>query len=84
MEVSGVVSALKFTSVPNPYVSMLADVVRLFWLLKVAIMRRLRHPNIVLFMGAVTKPPNLSIITEFCPRYSFSSSLASHCSDAVF
>ncbi|KAL3678658.1 hypothetical protein R1sor_021614 [Riccia sorocarpa] len=35
---------------------------------EVAIMRRLRHPNIVLFMGAVTKPPNLSIITEFCPR----------------
>lgn len=37
-------------------------------IVKVAIMRRLRHPNIVLFMGAVTKPPNLSIITEFCPR----------------
>ncbi|CAM6077569.1 unnamed protein product, partial [Sphagnum tenellum] len=35
---------------------------------EVAIMRRLRHPNVVLFMGAVTKPPNLSIITEFCPR----------------
>jgi len=32
-------------------------------------MRRLRHPNVVLFMGAVTRPPNLSIITEFLPRY---------------
>ncbi|XVE89824.1 hypothetical protein DITRI_Ditri20bG0025400 [Diplodiscus trichospermus] len=32
------------------------------------IMRRLRHPNVVLFMGAVTRPPNLSIITEFLPR----------------
>jgi len=31
-------------------------------------MRRLRHPNVVLFMGAVTVPPNLSIVTEFCPR----------------
>ncbi|KAG9133843.1 hypothetical protein Leryth_023155 [Lithospermum erythrorhizon] len=31
-------------------------------------MRRLRHPNVVLFMGAVTRPPNLSIITEFLPR----------------
>jgi serine/threonine protein kinase len=31
-------------------------------------MRRLRHPNIVLFMGAVTRPPNLSIVTEFLPR----------------
>lgn len=34
-------------------------------------MRRLRHPNIVLFMGAVTRPPNLSIVTEFLPRYYF-------------
>jgi len=32
-------------------------------------MRRLRHPNIVLFMGAVTRPPNLSIISEYLPRY---------------
>jgi hypothetical protein len=32
-------------------------------------MRRLRHPNVVLFMGAVTRPPNLSIVTEFLPRY---------------
>ena len=32
-------------------------------------MRRLRHPNVVLFMGAVTRPPNLSIISEFLPRY---------------
>ncbi|MCH92350.1 serine/threonine-protein kinase EDR1-like [Trifolium medium] len=31
-------------------------------------MRRLRHPNVVLFMGAVTRPPNLSIISEFLPR----------------
>jgi hypothetical protein len=36
---------------------------------KVRIMRRLRHPNIVLFMGAVTRPPNLSIISEYLPRY---------------
>lgn len=36
---------------------------------QVRIMRRLRHPNVVLFMGAVTRPPNLSIITEFLPRY---------------
>ncbi|KAL5566942.1 hypothetical protein UlMin_030106 [Ulmus minor] len=35
---------------------------------EVRIMRRLRHPNIVLFMGAVTRPPHLSIITEFLPR----------------
>ncbi|KAM7273670.1 hypothetical protein ACFE04_028334 [Oxalis oulophora] len=35
---------------------------------EVRIMRRLGHPNVVLFMGAVTRPPNLSIITEFLPR----------------
>ncbi|KAL6578953.1 copper transport protein ctr1 [Orobanche minor] len=34
----------------------------------VAIMKRLRHPNIVLFMGAVTEPPNLSIVTEYLSR----------------
>lgn len=33
------------------------------------IMKRLRHPNVVLFMGAVTRPPNLSIVTEFLHRY---------------
>ncbi|KAK7258751.1 hypothetical protein RIF29_24336 [Crotalaria pallida] len=35
---------------------------------EVRIMLRLRHPNVVHFIGAVTRPPNLSIITEFLPR----------------
>ncbi|CAI9113657.1 OLC1v1014300C1 [Oldenlandia corymbosa var. corymbosa] len=35
---------------------------------EIRIMKRLRHPNVVLFMGAVTRPPNLSIVTEFLPR----------------
>ncbi|KAH7433010.1 hypothetical protein KP509_07G050200 [Ceratopteris richardii] len=35
---------------------------------EVAIMRRLRHPNVLLFMGAVYSPHRLSIITEFLPR----------------
>ncbi|KAF5181364.1 Serine/threonine-protein kinase EDR1, partial [Thalictrum thalictroides] len=35
---------------------------------EVRIMRRLRHPNVILFLGAVTRPPNLSIITELLPR----------------
>ncbi|KAF6142260.1 hypothetical protein GIB67_012109, partial [Kingdonia uniflora] len=35
---------------------------------EVRIMLRLRHPNVVLFLGAVTRPPNLSIVTEFLPR----------------
>ncbi|KAK8597564.1 hypothetical protein V6N13_094967 [Hibiscus sabdariffa] len=35
---------------------------------EVEIMLRLRHPNVVLFMGAVTRSPNFSILTEFLPR----------------
>ncbi|KAG5582730.1 hypothetical protein H5410_053357 [Solanum commersonii] len=38
------------------------------FLQEVAIMKRLRHPNVVLFMGAVTEPPNLSIVTEYLSR----------------
>lgn len=38
------------------------------FLREVAIMKRVRHPNVVLFMGAVTKSPNLSIVTEYLPR----------------
>ncbi|XP_073033282.1 serine/threonine-protein kinase CTR1-like [Primulina eburnea] len=38
------------------------------FLREVAIMKRLRHPNIVLFMGAVTERPNLSIVTEYLSR----------------
>ncbi|KAF8403221.1 hypothetical protein HHK36_011320 [Tetracentron sinense] len=39
------------------------------FLREVAITKRLRHPNIVLFMGAVTRPPNLSIVTEYLSRF---------------
>ncbi|XP_078174471.1 putative serine/threonine-protein kinase SIS8 isoform X2 [Carex rostrata] len=35
---------------------------------EVRIMKRLRHPNVVLLMGAVTRVPHLSIVTEFLPR----------------
>ncbi|XP_050121112.1 probable serine/threonine-protein kinase SIS8 isoform X1 [Malus sylvestris] len=35
---------------------------------EVRMMKRLRHPNVVLFMGAITRTPNLSIVTEFLPR----------------
>ncbi|CAJ1967731.1 unnamed protein product, partial [Sphenostylis stenocarpa] len=34
----------------------------------VSIMKRLRHPNIVLLMGAVIQPPKLSIVTEYLSR----------------
>ncbi|KAJ6816614.1 putative serine/threonine-protein kinase [Iris pallida] len=35
---------------------------------EVLLMKRLRHPNILLFMGAVTSPQRLCIVTEFLPR----------------
>lgn len=38
------------------------------WTLQISIMKRVRHPNVVLFMGAVTKCPHLSIVTEYLPR----------------
>ncbi|KAH0460347.1 hypothetical protein IEQ34_011010 [Dendrobium chrysotoxum] len=44
------------------------------FLREVSIMKSLRHPNIVLFMGAVTQQPHLSIVTEYLSRgslYSF-------------
>ena len=28
----------------------------------------LKHPNIVLLMGVVSKPPNLCIVTEYLPN----------------
>nr|WDA42959.1 tyrosine-protein kinase receptor UFO [Fagopyrum tataricum] len=35
---------------------------------EVSLMKRLRHPNILLFMGAVTSPQHLCIVSEFLPR----------------
>jgi len=35
---------------------------------EVDIMSKMRHVNVVLFVGACTSPPNLTIITEYCPR----------------
>eukprot|EP01117_Protostelium_nocturnum_P003651 TRINITY_DN14936_c0_g1_i1.p1 TRINITY_DN14936_c0_g1~~TRINITY_DN14936_c0_g1_i1.p1 ORF type:complete len:629 (+),score=258.47 TRINITY_DN14936_c0_g1_i1:114-2000(+) len=38
------------------------------FLMEVAVMMKLRHPNVLLFMGACTSPGNLSMITELMPR----------------
>ncbi|EOA32904.1 hypothetical protein CARUB_v10016229mg [Capsella rubella] len=35
---------------------------------EVSLMKRLRHPNVLLFMGAVTSPQRLCIVSEFVPR----------------
>lgn len=40
-----------------------------FLSLQVSLMKRLRHPNVLLFMGAVTSSQRLCIVTEFLPRY---------------
>ncbi|XP_055822525.1 probable serine/threonine-protein kinase SIS8 isoform X3 [Solanum dulcamara] len=32
---------------------------------EISILSRLRHPNVILFLGACTKPPHLSMVTEF-------------------
>ncbi|XP_056699322.1 serine/threonine-protein kinase EDR1 isoform X3 [Spinacia oleracea] len=32
---------------------------------EIAILSRLRHPNVILFLGACTKPPRLSMVTEY-------------------
>ncbi|GJR45982.1 PAC motif-containing protein [Tanacetum coccineum] len=45
-----------------------SDDVILSFELEVSMMKRLRHPNILLFMGAVTSPQHLCIVTEFLPR----------------
>jgi serine/threonine-protein kinase CTR1 len=33
---------------------------------EIAIMRQLRHPNIVLFMGAITESNDICIVTQYC------------------
>lgn len=35
---------------------------------EIYIMKRLHHPHIVQFLGAVTQPPHLCIVTQFVPR----------------
>ncbi|XP_073147149.1 probable serine/threonine-protein kinase SIS8 [Henckelia pumila] len=32
---------------------------------EISILSRIRHPNVILFLGACTKPPRLSVITEY-------------------
>lgn len=41
-------------------------------------MESLRHPNIVMFMGACTKLPNLAIVLEYCSRKSLWNLLQNH------
>lgn len=43
--------------------------------MQVSLMKRLRHPNVLLFMGAVTSPQHLAIVTEFLPRFVHSARL---------
>nr|KAJ0200389.1 hypothetical protein LSAT_V11C600320900 [Lactuca sativa] len=45
-------------------------------------MKRVRHPNVVLFMGAVTVRPHFSIVTEYLPSITQSISLS--CMESCF
>lgn len=45
-----------------------SDDVLLSFRQEVSLMKRLRHPNVLLFMGAVTSSQRLCIVTEFLPR----------------
>ncbi len=59
-----------FLSIFGEYIFLLkTDVKVWFCFLKVSLMKRLRHPNVLLFMGAVTSPQRLCIVTEFLPRF---------------
>jgi hypothetical protein len=42
---------------------------------EIAILSTLRHPNMVLYIGACTKPPNVCIVTEWCDRGSLNAAL---------
>ncbi|MBA0566036.1 hypothetical protein Golob_010886, partial [Gossypium lobatum] len=55
-------------SLNSTFAGSFGTVHRAEWHGSVAIMKRVRHPNVVLFMGAVTKRPHLSIVTEYLPR----------------
>ncbi|KAL8153965.1 hypothetical protein V2J09_011725 [Rumex salicifolius] len=55
--------AVKILTIQDFHDEQLKDFLR-----EVAIMKRVRHPNVVLFMGAVTQRPHLSIVTEYLPR----------------
>nr|GEU74904.1 serine/threonine-protein kinase EDR1-like [Tanacetum cinerariifolium] len=35
---------------------------------EISILSRLRHPNVILFLGACTRPPHLSMVTEYMER----------------
>jgi GAF domain-containing protein len=49
-----------------------------------SLMCQLKHTNIVGFIGAVTEPSNLAIITQFCSRGSLADLLLTHSVDMNF
>mmetsp|Transcript_44487 Transcript_44487/g.115675 ORF Transcript_44487/g.115675 Transcript_44487/m.115675 type:complete len:927 (-) Transcript_44487:742-3522(-) len=64
---NGTVVAVKKLSVERVEMFCGGDAIKQF-LAEVTLMSHIRHPNVLLFLGAVAEPPNYCLISEYCER----------------